>query len=104
MNGPNRKTRFFRLKKQIFDNLTKRGMNDSIHREKAEEYLFFWNMAEDMRENIKEYGTNIFDEKRKMTVENRSVSLLIQASKQMQDIYKTLGLDEPLPEGGTDEL
>ena len=44
--------------------------------------------------DIEERGVAVEDEKRGMRVENRSVSLSVQVSKQMLAILKSLGLSD----------
>lgn len=92
MSKKSRKTLRKELRDCIFATLAKRGMNDKVHADRAEEYLSLWDIREDLREDIKANGTTQFDEKRGMTVENRSVSLMIQTSRQMTALYQLLGL------------
>ena len=65
---------------------------EEVYRDKVEEYMTLWRQLRELQEDIEERGVTVMDEKRGMLVENRSVSLATQVSKQMLAIYTALGL------------
>ncbi len=104
MSKKSRKTRRRELKTRIYAVLEEHGANDAVHADRAEEYLTLWDIREDLKEDIEENGTTQYDAKRGMDVENRSVSLMIQTSRQMSSLYQLLGLEElPAATGPDDE-
>lgn len=98
------------LRKSMLDNLEARGLVESIYTEQVEQYMEFWVQARQLRDDVAARGISVFDEKRGMEVENRSVSLLVQVSRQMQNIYTALGFKDVSasakvsPDGDDDEL
>lgn len=106
-----RRTKVYKeLRQSMLDNLNARGLVESIYTEQVEQYMEFWVQAQRLREDVAERGITVYDEKRGMDVENRSVSLLVQVSRQMQNIYTALGFKDASssakvsPEGDEDEL
>ena len=105
MSKKSRKTRRRELKTRIYAVLEEHGANDAVHADRAEEYLTLWDIREDLKEDIEENGATQYDAKRGMDVENRSVSLIIQTSRQMSSLYQLLGLEELSGQGAiNDEL
>ncbi len=98
------------LRKSMLDNLEARGLVESIYTEQVEQYMEFWVQARQLRDDVAARGISVYDEKRGMEVENRSVSLLVQVSRQMQNIYTALGFKDVSasakvsPDGDDDEL
>lgn len=94
----------------MLDNLDARGLVESIYTEQVEQYMEFWVQARLLRDDVATRGIAVYDEKRGMEVENRSVSLLVQVSRQMQNIYTALGFKDVSasakvsPDGDDDEL
>ena len=82
------------LKQSMMDNLEARGLVESIYTEQVEQYMSFWIQARQLRDDVERRGISVYDEKRGMDVENRSVSLLVQVSRQMQNIYTALGFKD----------
>ena len=80
------------LRKSLLDGLEVRGLVEEVYRDKVEEYMTLWRQLRELQEDIEERGVTVMDEKRGMLVENRSVSLATQVSKQMLAIYTALGL------------
>ena len=80
------------LRKSLLDSLEARGLVEEVYRDKVEEYMTLWRQLRELQEDIEERGVTVMDEKRGMLVENRSVSLATQVSKQMLAIYTALGL------------
>lgn len=78
----------------MIGNLEARGLVESIYTEQVEQYMEFWTQARQLRDDVAERGISVYDEKRGMEVENRSVSLLVQVSRQMQSIYSALGFKD----------
>lgn len=106
-----RRTKVYKeLRQSMLDNLNARGLVESIYTEQVEQYMEFWVQSQQLREDVAERGITVYDEKRGMDVENRSVSLLVQVSRQMQNIYTALGFKDASssakvsPEGDEDEL
>ena len=94
------------LKQSLLDNLDARGLVEEVYRDKVEEYMNFWVQLKKLEADIDARGTNIPDEKQGMLVENRSVSLSVQVSRQMLAIFKALGLQEDActpPQGEDDD-
>ena len=79
------------LEKSLLENLESRGMVEDVYRDKVQEYMGLWDRLQDLRMDIKKRGVTVMDEKRGMMVENRSVSLEVQVSRQMLAIYAALG-------------
>lgn len=80
------------LRSSLLDGLEARGLVEEVYRDKVEEYMTLWRQLRELQEDIRERGVTVMDEKRGMLVENRSVSLATQVSKQMLAIYTALGL------------
>lgn len=94
------------LEKSLLENLESRGMVEDVYRDKVQEYMGLWDRLQDLRMDIKKRGVTVMDEKRGMMVENRSVSLEVQVSRQMLAIYAALGFkakDGDAGGGGADE-
>ena len=79
------------LRKSLLDGLEVRGLVEEVYRDKVEEYMTLWRQLRELQEDIEERGVTVMDEKRGMLVENRSVSLEVQVSRQMLAIYTALG-------------
>lgn len=90
-----RRTKAYKeLRQSMLDNLEARGLVESIYTEQVDQYMEFWVQARQLRDDVAERGITVYDEKRGMEVENRSVSLLVQVSRQMQNIYTALGFKD----------
>ncbi len=79
------------LERALLDNLEARGLVEEVYRDKVTEYMGLWDRLQDLRADIARRGVSVMDEKRGMPVENRSVSLEVQVSRQMLAIYAALG-------------
>ena len=64
---------------------------DAITATRIEEYMDFWVLRHQLQDDITARGLYVEDD-RGRTMENRSVSLSIQASRQMSAIAAVLGL------------
>ena len=82
------------LKESITRNLKDRGLTDMVYLDKRDEYMTFWVRLKELEADIAARGVTVIDEKRGMRVENRSVSLSVQVSKQMLAIMKSLGISD----------
>ena len=97
------------LKKSLLESLEARGLVEDVYRDKVAEYMTLWVQLRELQADVKDRGVVVMDEKRGMLVENRSVSLATQVSKQMLAIYTALGLKPAESRNGpsgydTDEL
>lgn len=97
-----------RLKKSLEDNLSARGLVEEVFSDKVQEYMDLWRRRQQLEEDIEARGVSVMDERRGMLVENRSVSLEVQISRQMLAIYTALGFKDhanaPMtPPGGEDD-
>lgn len=97
------------LKKSLLESLEARGLVEDVYRDKVAEYMTLWVQLRELQADVKDRGVVVMDEKRGMLVENRSVSLATQVSKQMLAIYTALGLKPAKSRSGppgydTDEL
>lgn len=79
------------LKKSMLENLAARGLVEEAYAEKVDEYMALYEQRRALEEDIKARGITVLDEKRGMLVENRSVSLEVQVSRQMLNIWSALG-------------
>ena len=80
------------LRQSMMDSLEARGMVESAYADKVREYMNFWVQLQQLEADVAERGVSVMDERRGMLVENRSVSLATQVSKQLLAIYTALGL------------
>lgn len=100
-----------KLKQALLSNLESRGLVEDMFTDKVDEYMDLWRRRKQLGTDIDQRGIAVLDEKRGMLVENRSVSLEVQISRQMLAIYTALGFKEqaanftaPPPGGDDDEL
>lgn len=88
-----RKTTQYRtLKRSLLDLLAWRGMTDQVYLDKVDEYMDFWVRRCELRDDVRERGLSVVDDRGRW-MENRSVSLEIQVSRQMMTIFSALGLN-----------
>ena len=83
------------LRSSLLESLEARGLVEDVYRDKVKEYMDLWHQRMELREDIRERGVAVEDPKRGMLVENRSVSLELQVSKQMLAIFTALGFKPP---------
>lgn len=103
-----RQTKAFRgLRQSMLDDLAARGLVDQAYTDKVEEYMDFWVQRQKLEADIAARGVTVLDAKRGMPVENRSVSLSVQVSRQMLAIFTALGLKDDAcaapPQGDDDD-
>lgn len=79
------------LKQALLDNLAARGLVEAFYTDKVNEYMDLWEHRQMARADIEERGVSIMDERRGVPVENKSVALEINLSKQMMAIFVALG-------------
>lgn len=83
------------LRRSMLESLEAKGLVEDVYRDKVDEYMELWRQRMELREDIRDRGVAVMDIKRGMMVENRSVSLEIQVSKQMLAIFTALGFKPP---------
>ena len=89
------KTKAYRqLRDSLLDSLARKGLDETAYRDKVDEYMDFWVQRQNLEADIRARGVSVLDAKRGMMVENRSVSLSVQVSRQMLAIFKALGLQD----------
>lgn len=81
------------LKQSMLASLISRGLDEDVYRDKVQEYLDFWVRRQELRDDIATRGLTVTDDRGRL-MENRSVSLEIQVSRQMLAIFTTLGFKE----------
>ena len=82
------------LKQALLDNLAARGLVEEVYVDKVDEYMDLWWQRMMLKEDIEFRGVTVWDGKREMAVENRSVSLEVQISRQMLAIFTALGFKD----------
>ena len=86
-----RKGKAFRtLKQAMLDNLAARGLEETVYTDKVEEYMDFWVLRQELKEDIAQRGLTVTDDRGRQT-ENRSVSLAVQVSRQMMALFNAMG-------------
>lgn len=89
-----RRTRAYReLLESLLRCLAVRGLDEDVYRDKVQEYMDFWVRRQELRDDIARRGLTVTDDRGRL-MENRSVSLEIQVSRQMLAIFSTLGFKE----------
>ena len=77
----------------MLQNLIERDLDGDVYRDKVQEYMDFWVRRQELRDDIARRGLTVTDDRGRL-MENRSVSLEIQVSRQMLAIFSTLGFKE----------
>lgn len=91
------------LRQSMLDNLAARSLDEDVYRDKVQEYMDFWVRRQELRDDIARRGLTVTDDRGRL-MENRSVSLEIQVSRQMLAIFATLGFkDDALASGQRDD-
>lgn len=106
MAKPSQPKGYKQLKASMLASLEARGMVEAAYVDKVQEYMNFWAQLRALEADIEARGVSVMDERRGMMVENRSVSLAVQVSRQMLAIYTALGFKEEAGQrpGEDDEL
>ena len=81
------------LRQSMLQNLIERDLDGDVYRDKVHEYMDFWVRRQELRDDIARRGLTVTDDRGRL-MENRSVSLEIQVSRQMLAIFTTLGFKE----------
>lgn len=81
---------FRTLKKAMLDNLAERGLKQNVYTDKVEEYMDLWVLRQKLKSDITMRGLTVTDDRGRQT-ENRSVSLVVQVSRQMLALFNALG-------------
>lgn len=81
------------LRQSMLQNLIDRDLDGDVYRDKVQEYMDFWVRRQELRDDIARRGLIVTDDRGRL-MENRSVSLEIQVSRQMLAIFSTLGFKE----------
>lgn len=98
-----RRREYAELRQAMLENLSARGLDAEMYRDKVQEYMDFWVRRQELRDDIAKRGLTVMDDRGRLS-ENRSVSLEIQVSRQMLAIFSTLGFKEDaLASGGRSE-
>lgn len=85
------RTKDFRnLRAALLDDLSARNLTGKQYADKVDEYMDFWRRRNELRDDVDKRGLTVRDA-RGSVVENRSVSLEIQVSRQMLAIFTALG-------------
>ena len=95
-------TAFSELKRDLESSLQARGLVEQVYRDKVNEYLDFWVLHQELKADIKARGLVVMDDRGRES-ENRSVSLSIQVSRQMLQIYTALGFKSDAGTTGSDD-
>ncbi len=93
------------MKQALLDSLAARGLDQDAYADKVEEYMDFWVLRQELKEDIARRGLTVVDDRGRQT-ENRSVSLSVQVSRQMMTLFTALGFKpgDIMDAGGDDEL
>lgn len=91
------------LRQSLLENLEARGLVEKAYTDKVGEYMDFWVQRQKLEADIAARGISVLDEKRGMMVENRSVSLSVQVSRQMMAIFTALGLKDDACDSSREE-
>lgn len=86
------KTKKYRaLRKALTENLEARGLEAEQYADKVAEYMELWVMQAQLRDDVKARGAVVEDTKNGGMKENRSVTLMLQTSRQMLAIFSAMG-------------
>lgn len=79
------------VRQEMLRALGGKEMIDSLTLSRLEEYMDFWVLRHQLQDDVSARGLYVTDDRGRVS-ENRSVSLSIQASRQMSAISTALGL------------
>lgn len=71
--------------------LAAKGELDALSYDRLDEYMDLWCQRKMLTENIRQTGPVVCDERGRQS-ENRCISLALQTSRQMLELYKAMGL------------
>lgn len=78
------------LRNAMLESLKNRGLDSAAYTDKVDEYMDFWARRRELRDDVAERGLTVVDDRGRI-MENRSVSLEVQVSRQMLAIFNALG-------------
>ena len=92
------------LKASLLKNLKSRGLDSALYEDKVQEYMDFWKLHKELQRDIQERGMVVYDD-RKRLCENRSISLDVQVSRQMLNLFAAMGFkpQDLKPGNGADD-
>ena len=79
------------VRNEILDGLGGKAVVDPLTLSRLDEYMDFWVLRHQLQDDVTARGLFVTDDRGRVS-ENRSVSLSIQASRQMSAIAAALGL------------
>ena len=82
------------LRDGLADNLEARGLLEPVYQELLRRYMELWCEFKDLTQDIRARGVCVWDEKRGMLVDHRSLPIRHQTSQKMIDIFNALGFRE----------
>ena len=92
------------LKDSLVGEMESLGKVAPVYMDQVDEYMALWVQLQAFREDVETRGVAVMDEKRGQMVENRSASLRLQTSKQMQALRaEMLKVDHARAAGGEDD-
>lgn len=92
---------FAKVRQGLVEELVAQGLDSPLLMDKIDEYMSFWVRRQQLRDDVESRGLFVEDERGRVS-ENRSVSLEIQASRQMLAILQTIGIQPRKPSPGYD--
>ena len=92
------------LKDSLVNEMESLGKVAPVYMDQVDEYMALWVQLQAFREDVETRGVAVMDETRGQMVENRSASLRLQTSKQMQALRnEMLKVDPSRAAGGEDD-
>ena len=106
-----RTTEYRRLKKDMLDDLNARGLVGRQYQDKVQEYLDFWCVLQNLKQDIAENGVRIPYQNganQSGTTDNKSIDKAAKISAQMLSILTAIGfkdqaLNPKIQNGGEDD-
>lgn len=96
-------TAAYRKQRETLEDAVLKAKGDltAIDCDRIDEYMDFWAQRKLLGDDVRKRGPTVLDERGRQS-ENRSISLALQVSKQMLELYKAMGLaEEPERAGGS---
>ena len=92
------------LQASLLKNLKSRGLDSALYEDQVQEYMDFWKLHKELQKDIQERGMVVYDD-RKRLCENRSISLDVQVSRQMLNLFAAMGFkpQDLKPGNGADD-
>jgi phage terminase small subunit len=91
-------TRRMRIRKDLLEQLKRSEKDSNLYADLVEDYLALWDFKEDLKSEVKKYGTRVDWQNGSQSGRktNSALADLRAINKQMISILKSLGLDTPL--------